>query len=78
MNTPPQVAIWLDVPAGCEMTARFTGDLDIQVTFGDRRDGQNLTFDRSALRQLADLASEILAVEPPDDPNADLPVVARP
>lgn len=75
MSNPPQVSVWLDVPDGCRMRAEFTGDRDIQITFGNPSDGANMLFEREALERFVNLASELLAVPLPEDWKADLPVL---
>jgi hypothetical protein len=75
MNNPPQVSVFLDVPEGCRMHGGFTGDLDIQIRFGDPRDGAHVLFEREALERFVVLASQLLTVPVPEDHKADMPML---
>lgn len=77
MRNPPQASVWLDVPEGCYIQGEFTGDRDIQITFGEFGNAtqQNVLFEREALERFVKLASELLAVPLPEDRKADLPVL---
>jgi hypothetical protein len=74
MSNAPRASIWLEVPGDCHMEGSFTGDRDIQVTFGHFGSQQNLLFEREVLERFVKLAGELLAVPMPDDPKAELPV----
>lgn len=69
----PKASTWLDIPDSCHMRGEFTGDLDIQVMFGDPGDGVNVLFERPALERFVNLATELLAIPIPDDSEAGLP-----
>ncbi len=74
MNSP-QVSVFLDIPEGCRMQGAFTGDLDIQIRFGDPNDGAHVLFEREALERFVGLANTLLAVPVPEDRKAELPVL---
>jgi hypothetical protein len=75
MNNPPHVSVWLDVPDDCRIQGEFTGDRDMQMTFGEFGYQQTVLFEREALERFVRLASELLAVPLPEDRKADLPVL---
>jgi hypothetical protein len=75
MSNPPQVSVFLDVPEGCRMQGEFTGDLDIQIRFGEPSDGAHLLFEREALKRFVELAKKLLAAPVPEDRKAALPVL---
>jgi len=74
----PQISVWLDIPDTCRMRGEFTGDLDIQVMFGDSDGRTVMQFERLALERFVRLAGELLAVPVPADRKAALPVIASP
>lgn len=76
MKNPPHASVWIDVPEDCHIQGEFTGDLDIQITFGEFGGGQqNVLFEREALERFVKLASELLVVPIPEDRKAALPVL---
>jgi hypothetical protein len=76
MTTPPQAAIWLDIPNDCHVQGEFTGGRDIQITFGQFGQNQHtLLFEREALQRFVKLANDLLAVPLPADRKAELPVL---
>jgi hypothetical protein len=62
----PHAAVWLDIPGGCPLRAKFTADDDIEVMFGEPKDEVNMIFERSTLTRLVDIVSELLAAVPGD------------
>lgn len=52
------------------MHGEFTGDRDIQLTFGNLDDGVTVLFERPALARFVLLANELLSVPLPGDPKA--------
>lgn len=75
MKNPPELSVWLDVPDDCRIQAAFTGDRDIRFMFGQPSDGANVLFERPALERFVQVASQLLALELPDDYKAELPVL---
>lgn len=71
----PHAAVWLDIPRGCRLRATFTAGFDIEVMFGRPDDEVNMIFDRSALRRLVEVGSELLAAADPGDGKAPLSAV---
>jgi hypothetical protein len=70
--------VWLDIPDTCRMRGEFTGDHDIQISFGDPKDGANVLFERVALERFVRLASDLLSASIPADSKADLPTLHAP
>lgn len=60
----PRAAVWLDIPRRCELRAKFTADLDVEVMFGRPNDEVNMRIDRTALSRLVEIVSELLAAAP--------------
>lgn len=63
----PHAAVWLDIPGGCPLRAKFTPDLDIEVMFGQPKDEVNVIFERSTLRRLVEIVNELLAAADPGE-----------
>ena len=75
MSNPPEASIWLSIPDTCRIQGSFTGDLDIQITFGGPIYGRDVLFERAALERFVKLASDLLTVPLSKDHRADLPVL---
>ena len=75
MSQLPLVTIWFEVPDDCRMQGEIDGDHNLHITFGEMSADQNLIFRRQALERFVKLATELLAMELPDDVKAVLPVL---
>lgn len=71
----PHAAVWLDIPGGCQLRAKFTADFDIEVMFGLPKDEVNVIFERSALARLVVIVSELLAAAEPGGRKVALPEI---
>jgi hypothetical protein len=71
----PHAAVWLDIPSGCHLRAKFTADYDIEVRFGLPKDEMNVIFERSALHRLVAIVSELLAAAEPGGGKVGVPEI---
>jgi hypothetical protein len=57
-----QAAVWVEVPGGSRIQGKYDGEQDIHFVFGEAGRGQNVTFEREALKWFVNVAVELLAM----------------
>jgi hypothetical protein len=72
----PHAAVWLDIPGSCQLRAKFTADRDIEVMFDRPKDEVSMIFERSALRRLVAIVSELLEAAELSERKVVLPEIA--